>query len=97
MWVIEGWPNKGKPAKLRLFKNKRVTAAPPSPKVDQNESDADDRRVTYEEREGMRGAQVEKERRLQMSLLPVGWRQELTHDTDRNARCERPLKDSTLT
>lgn len=71
MWVIERWPNKGTPAKLRLFKNKRVTAAAPSPELNQQKSDADDRRVEREEGGTGQGSSSRKAVALQMSLLPA--------------------------
>jgi hypothetical protein len=69
MWVIERWPNKGTPAKLRLSKNKRVITTPPSPELNQHESDADDRRVECEEEETGQESSSRKAVALQTSFL----------------------------
>jgi hypothetical protein len=50
MWVIVGWPNKGTQPKVRLSKNKRVTAASSSHTRNQDESDVDDREAGCKER-----------------------------------------------
>lgn len=55
LWKKVGGANKGTPSKLRLSKNKRVTVAPLSPTINQNESDTDDGQTT-----GVRGKRGEE-------------------------------------